>query len=925
MQGAKISDMTTKRGIFYYKIHIAYSVKMDIRRRFLDYFQERRHLIMPSSSLIPKNDPSVLLTTAGMQQFKPYYLGTEEPPETRIATVQKCFRTSDIESVGYTDRHLTFFEMLGNFSFGDYFKKEAIALAIDFCVNCLDLPREKLFTAVFSGDKDIPADEESIQYWLDNGINKDRIYRLGREENFWGPAGSSGPCGPCTEIYFDYGPGTGCGRKDCDPSCECGRFLEIWNLVFTQYNFDGKSYTELPRKNIDTGMGLERITAVLEGQASVFMTSLFKPILERIYEITGSKLEDLENDGDTGRSLRILADHCRAIYFLLADGVTPSNEGRGYILRRIIRRAVRFGKKLGIRDFFLNSIGEVVIRGYSGYYDELSRKKNLAFEIVLDEEKRFTRTLNEGNSILNGMIQAAKDKKSSSLDPEDAFRLYETYGFPVELTNEILREQGMDLDQGEYDKYFKKHIERSKKKTSFDKKVDENLPLYKDIQKSGKTDFLGYEKEELETEVEAIIRLSGSGRGQAADELNAGEKGEIILKSTVFYGEKGGQSGDRGLIRSEGAIFIVDDTRIPLEDLFIHHGSVKEGRISRGDKVHIEIDRRRRSHIRKNHTSTHLLHWALRNTLGDQARQAGSMVTDNRLRFDYTIYSPPDEDQLSRIEKLVNQKIMKNDRVRCFETTLDYARELDAVALFDEKYGKFVRVVEIDDYNRELCGGTHADRTGEIGIFKIISDTSIGANLRRIEAVTGMHAYEMLNEKEKRLNGISAILEVAEEKAADSAARLKQENLELRQELEELRTGMAAERIIKVLEKREPVNGINIFDFNMVSLGLSQEIPVKDMGAVADRIKDAYGNKNTFIVLGNIFRSKPVMVLSCTPDISGSSMHCGKLAKEVGRIIKGGGGGRPDFAQLGGSDKDSLEKAIDLAVKKARGSFTRES
>jgi len=898
---------------------------MDIRRRFLDYFQERRHLIMPSSSLIPKNDPSVLLTTAGMQQFKPYYLGTEEPPETRIATVQKCFRTSDIESVGYTDRHLTFFEMLGNFSFGDYFKKEAIALAIDFCVNCLDLPREKLFTAVFSGDKDIPADEESIQYWLDNGINKDRIYRLGREENFWGPAGSSGPCGPCTEIYFDYGPGTGCGRKDCDPSCECGRFLEIWNLVFTQYNFDGKSYTELPRKNIDTGMGLERITAVLEGQASVFMTSLFKPILERIYEITGSKLEDLENDGDTGRSLRILADHCRAIYFLLADGVTPSNEGRGYILRRIIRRAVRFGKKLGIRDFFLNSIGEVVIRGYSGYYDELSRKKNLAFEIVLDEEKRFTRTLNEGNSILNGMIQAAKDKKSSSLDPEDAFRLYETYGFPVELTNEILREQGMDLDQGEYDKYFKKHIERSKKKTSFDKKVDENLPLYKDIQKSGKTDFLGYEKEELETEVEAIIRLSGSGRGQAADELNAGEKGEIILKSTVFYGEKGGQSGDRGLIRSEGAIFIVDDTRIPLEDLFIHHGSVKEGRISRGDKVHIEIDRRRRSHIRKNHTSTHLLHWALRNTLGDQARQAGSMVTDNRLRFDYTIYSPPDEDQLSRIEKLVNQKIMKNDRVRCFETTLDYARELDAVALFDEKYGKFVRVVEIDDYNRELCGGTHADRTGEIGIFKIISDTSIGANLRRIEAVTGMHAYEMLNEKEKRLNGISAILEVAEEKAADSAARLKQENLELRQELEELRTGMAAERIIKVLEKREPVNGINIFDFNMVSLGLSQEIPVKDMGAVADRIKDAYGNKNTFIVLGNIFRSKPVMVLSCTPDISGSSMHCGKLAKEVGRIIKGGGGGRPDFAQLGGSDKDSLEKAIDLAVKKARGSFTRES
>jgi alanyl-tRNA synthetase len=898
---------------------------MDTRGRFLNYFKERRHLVMPSSSLIPKNDPSVLLTTAGMQQFKPYYLGTEAPPETRIATVQKCFRTSDIESVGYTDRHLTFFEMLGNFSFGDYFKKEAIAFAIDFCVNCLELPLEKLFTAVFSGDKDIPADEEAIQYWIDNGISEDRIYRLGREENFWGPAGSSGPCGPCTEIYYDYGPGTGCGRKECDPSCECGRFLEIWNLVFTQYDFDGNSYTELPRKNIDTGMGLERITAVLEGQASVFMTSLFKPIMERIQEITGGKLQDLLNDRDAGRSLRILADHCRAIYFLLADGVTPSNEGRGYILRRIIRRAVRFGKKLGIHDFFLNNIGEAVIESYSGYYGELSRGKDMAFEIVLDEEKRFTRTLNEGNSILDGMIQAAKDRSSTSLDPEEAFRLYETYGFPVELTNEILGEQGMSLDQREYDKYFKKHIERSRKKTSFDKKVDENLPVYKDIQKSGKTDFLGYEKEELQTEVEAIIRLTGSGRGQAADELNAGEKGEIILKSTVFYGEKGGQSGDRGLIRSDGAIFIVNDTRIPLEDLFIHHGFVKEGRISRGDKVHIEIDHKRRSHIRKNHTSTHLLHWALRNTLGDQVRQSGSMVTDNRLRFDYTAYNPPSDDQLSRIEKMVNQKIMKNDKVRCFETTLEYARELDAVALFDEKYGKFVRVVEIDDYNRELCGGTHADRTGEIGVFKIISDTSIGANLRRIEAVTGIHAYEMLNEKEKRLNRISAILEVAEEKAMDSAERLKQENLELKKELDELSTGIAAEQIIKALAKKEPVNGINILDFNMASLGLSREIPVKDMGAIADRIKDAYGNKNTFIVLGNIFRSKPVMVLSCTRDISGSTMHCGKLAREVGRIIKGGGGGRPDFAQLGGSDKDSLEKAIDLAVSKARESFGRGS
>jgi len=422
---------------------------MDIRKIFLEYFKKNRHLIMPSSSLIPQNDPSVLLTTAGMQQFKPYYLGTEIPPGGRIATVQKCFRTSDIDNVGYTDRHLTFFEMLGNFSFGDYFKKEAIEFAFDFIVNILKLPKDRLTAAVFKGDGNIPADEESIRYWIDSGIEKDKIYRFYKNENFWGPAGNTGPCGPCTEIYYDFGPDAGCGRKECDPSCECGRFLEIWNLVFTQYNFDGNKYTELPKKNIDTGMGLERITAVMEGQSSIFKTSLFTPILDRIYEITGKKLTntgDKDHDVEINKALRVLADHSRAIYFLLADGVAPSNEGRGYILRRIIRRAIRFGRKLGIDDYFLNEIGRTVIDNYSQYYPELSEKDALACRIVLDEEKRFARTLKEGSVILSEMIDRANKKNKKRLDPKDAFILYETYGFPVELTSEILDEHNIQLD-----------------------------------------------------------------------------------------------------------------------------------------------------------------------------------------------------------------------------------------------------------------------------------------------------------------------------------------------------------------------------------------------------------------------------------------------------------------------------------------------
>ena len=894
---------------------------MDIRKEFLEYFKKKQHLVLPSSGLIPENDDSVLFTTAGMQPFKPYYLGIEEPPKERISTVQKCFRTSDIDSVGYTDRHLTFFEMLGNFAFGDYFKKEAIEFAFDFIVNVLKIPQDRLLIAVFKGDKDIPADTESIQYWKEHGFTDDIIYKFDKKENFWGPAGDTGPCGPCTEIYYDFGKKTGCGKPNCNPNCDCGRFLEVWNLVFTQYNFDSKKYTELPKKNIDTGMGLERIIAVLEGKSSVFRTSLFKKMLKKIQEISGKKLTfpgDADYDPDANRALRILADHIRAIYFLIAGDVTPSNEGRGYILRRIIRRAIRFGKQIGIDDYFINDIGETVTAQYSSYYPELSEKSKFSKKLVLDEEKRFTKTLKEGSKILSEKILRVKKTGRDYLDPKDAFRLYDTYGFPVELTREILDENNLKLDLEKFGEYFKEHAEKSKARTSFDKKIDKNLDLYRTIAKEINVEFLGYEKDQANTYIEKIISSGINGNTAVLDELNAGEKGEIVLRDTVFYGEKGGQVGDSGIIRSKGGIFIVKDTQVPVENLFIHKGFVKEGKIKTGEKADIEVSNVIRRDIRKNHTSTHLLHWALRNVFGDQLRQAGSFVAGDRFRFDYSIFDTPTVEQMDKVEKLINEKIQRDEPVHCFETTRDYAEQLGTIALFDEKYGKFVRIVEIGNYSRELCGGLHINRTGQIGLLTILSDTSIGSNLRRIEAVTGMHAFKTLKTKEDILDDTALDLEVDIKKVPETVKKLKDENLKISEELKSLKVKISAENILQGL-KDEIAKGeyrIIYYDFSRDS-SLSS-LDVKSMGQVSDHIKDSLKNSKTFIALGNQNAGKPVIILSCTKDMVDAGINCGKLAREIGKIVKGGGGGRPDYAQLGGSDPKSLDDAIKYAVSNVR-------
>ncbi len=888
---------------------------MDVRKKFIEYFKKNGHMAVPSSGLIPHNDPSVLLTTAGMQQFKPYYLGIKKPPAKRITTVQKCFRTSDIDSVGYTERHLTFFEMLGNFSFGDYFKKEAIDYSLDFLLNNLKIPLSKLVFTVFEGNENIPADLESAGYWEEKGISTERIYKCGREENFWGPAGDTGPCGPCSEIHYDFGKEHGCGRKDCNPNCECGRFLEIWNLVFTQYNFDGKKYLELPQKNIDTGMGLERITAVLEGSPSVFRTSLFSGVIKKIEEISGKNNKGKNSDKEKeefNRALTIIADHARAIYFLIADGVVPSNEGRGYILRRIIRRSIRYGRLLGIEDFFLNDIGRVIVDEYSEVYPELLEKKDFSFKLVSDEEKRFTRTLKEGSKVLLHKINEIKENKEEYLDSKDAFKLYDTFGFPVELTGEILKENKIKLDMDKFNDYVREHTRKSKGKNAFRSRISKDIELYGEIRKKFEVEFTGYNKYRSEAVIENIIKIDSSGKKEMAPSLSEGENGEIILKETPFYGEKGGQAGDKGIIRCGDSIFVVDDCTIPVEGIYVHKGYIKKGRLKAGDRISAEVDHNQRKSISKNHTATHILHWVLRSIYGSEVKQAGSFVREDRFRFDYSIYNAPSEENINKIERIVNEKIQNNDPVRCFETTREFAEEIGAVALFDEKYDRFVRVVEIDNYSRELCGGIHVDRTGEIGLFKIISDSSTGANLRRIEAATGMSAYNYIKEKERILKKISESLEVEDSKIPGTLEKLKESVKTKEDELRQIQIKTVKKEIIDRFKSKSNDGEIRIIDFNFSELETAGNMEISSIGMLGDEIIDYFGGLNTFIIFGCIAESKSVVILNSTEDLTKKGINCGKIAGEISRELKGGGGGKPQFARMGLPDKKSLEKAMKL-------------
>ncbi|MBM3713254.1 MAG: alanine--tRNA ligase, partial [Actinobacteria bacterium] len=751
------------------------------------------------------------------------------------------------------------------------------------------------------------------------GILEARIYKYGKSENFWGPAGETGPCGPCSEIYYDFGPGYGCKKAGCSPGCQCDRFLEIWNLVFTQYNFNGADYIELPNKNIDTGMGLERIQAVIEGTTSVFETDLFKDIVFKIQEISKKKLTTLKDKAyneTINRCIKIIADHCRAIAFLIADGVVPSNESRGYILRRIIRRALRSGKMIDIGDYFLNYILEIVIKNYSQTYPELKDSKDAIFETVKDEEKKFLGTLKEGIKILAQKIEELTAAGQKYLAPEDSFRLYDTFGFPVELTVEILNENGLSLDIRKFNEYLKSHSKKSKLKAAFDKKVDLNLELYKKIVKEIEVFFSGYEQVKADTKLKYILKLSMDGEAVITDKLTAGEYGVLIFENTPFYGEKGGQIGDKGIIKAKNGLFIVEDTQIPVEGLIIHRGIKEEGTFKTSDKVSAEVDVLNRKNISKNHTSTHLLHWALRTVFGKAVIQAGSFVSSERFRFDYSISKTPSSQEIKKIEKLINEKIQKNDIVRCFETTKEYADEIGAISLFDEKYGKFVRVVEIDDYSRELCGGIHVNRTGEIGLFKIISETGIGANIRRIEAVTGLHAFDYLSSRSELLKHLSNIMDSDEKDLAGKVESLRMSEKKLQEEITVLKVQAIKKEIILKNEKLSEKGKLNLINFDFTKSVYGAGIDARIMGLIGDELINNYKEKSIFIIFRNIINKKGVIVLQASKDLVSRGINCGLIAKEAGRILNGGGGGKAEFANIGGNETKALGKAAEYISNK---------
>jgi len=859
----------------------------EIRAGFLSFFEEKGHKVIHSSSLIPQGDPTLLLTTAGMVQFKPYFLGEAAPPSHRLASCQKCFRTTDIESVGDAG-HLTFFEMLGNFSIGDYFKQEAISWAWEFITQRLKLPPERLWITIYLDD------DEAFRYWKETGVPGEKILRCGEEDNFWGPAGNSGPCGPCSEIHYDFGEEAGCGKSSCAPNCECGRFSEIWNLVFTQFNQDETGQRiPLPKPNIDTGMGLERTAAAVLDATSVYQTDLFMPLLEGISGLTGKKYG---HDDNTDNAMRIVVEHGRAVTFLIADGVMPGNEGRGYVLRRLLRRAALFGRRLGLTKLFLNQIAGTTVGTMAKVYPELQQRQNFIYQVIGLEERKFEETLSTGLELIDNVLTKKTTRRTREISGRDAFKLYDTYGFPVELTREIVAKSGFSVDMEGFEAEMKKQRERSRATHKFESK--ETVKLDGDIPE---TSFVGYSKlDHKSTIVEILVDNSPAktiGEGQAAG---------IILDTTPFYGEMGGQAGDTGEISSSAGRFSVTDTvRIP-PDIIVHQGKVTAGSLRVGDEVNAEVDKERRLDIARNHTATHLLHSALRQILGEYVQQRGSLVAPDRLRFDFSHLIAMTGEEINKVQHIVNDKIRQNLAVESEETSYKRAIEEGAIALFNEKYGEAVRVMKIGEpaVSTELCGGTHVTTTGEIGYFHIITESSIGTGLRRIEAVTGRSAEEFISQRLSSLENIAQSLESPTETVPDKVNILLAELDRERKRTLSLESEMSRITANDLLGQSETVKGIKI---------IAAEVPSSRMEILrqmSDHLRDAI--KSGIIVLGSVYDDKPIFLAAVTPDLVARGYHAGEIVKQVAKVTGGSGGGKPNLAQAGGKHKDKLGEALRL-------------
>ncbi len=873
----------------------AYGVN-ELRRMYLEFFESKDHLAMKSFSLVPHNDNSLLLINAGMAPLKPYFTGQEIPPRNRVTTCQKCVRTGDIENVGKTARHLTFFEMLGNFSFGDYFKKEAILWSWEFLTKVIGMDPERLYPSIYF------EDDEAFEIWNKVvGVPAEKITRFYRDEdgkcdNFW--EHGAGPCGPCSEIYYDRGEKYGCGKPDCKVGCECDRFMEVWNNVFTQYNGDGKgNYEELTNKNIDTGMGLERLAVVVQDVNSVFDIDTMKAIRDRICEIAGVTYQ---TDEVQDVSIRLITDHIRSSTFLISDGVMPSNEGRGYVLRRLIRRAARHGRLLGIKEQFLANLSQTVIAESKDGYPELEEKKAFILNVLTQEESKFDKTIDQGLAILGDMVEAMKTEGKTVLEGADAFKLYDTYGFPLDLTEEILSESGMSLDEAGFQAAMQEQKEKARKARKVTNYMGADVTVYESIDPSVTSEFVGYEALTHESKVSVLTTET-----EVVEALSDGEVGTIIVDETPFYATMGGQNADIGVIVGPEGEFEVKDTVKLLGGKIGHIGQVIKGMIKAGDAVTLKVDAANRKDTCKNHSATHLLQKALREVLGTHVEQAGSFVDAGRLRFDFSHFSAMTKEELERAEQIVNAKIEEDLAVVTKEMSIEDAKKSGAMALFGEKYGETVRVVSMGDFSTELCGGTHVKNTGAIGSFKIISESGVAAGVRRIEAFTGNKVMEYYKEMEEELQNAAKLLKANPDKVAEKIEHVLAEMKTLQSENESMKSKLAKEALGDVMDQVKEVKGVKLLAVSV------QGVDMNGLRELGDQLKEKL--QEGVIVLASEQDGKVNLIAMATEDAMKKGAHAGNLIKGIAALVGGGGGGRPNMAQAGGKNPAGIPEAIHKA------------
>ena len=860
----------------------------ELRRMFLEFFESKDHLALKSFSLVPHNDKSLLLINSGMAPMKPYFTGQEIPPRRRVTTCQKCIRTGDIENVGKTARHGTFFEMLGNFSFGDYFKTEAIHWTWEFLTEVVGLDPERLYPSVYEND------DEAWEIWnKEIGVPEERIFRFGKEDNFW--EHGSGPCGPCSEVYYDRGEKYGCGKPGCTVGCECDRYMEIWNDVFSQFNNDGHgNYSDLAQKNIDTGMGLERLACVVQDVDSMFDIDTMKALRDHVCAMSG---KHYGIDHETDVSLRVVTDHIRSVTFMISDGIMPSNSGRGYVLRRLLRRACRHGRLLGIEGAFLVELAQTVIDGSKDGYPELEEKKDFIFNVIAKEEAQFNKTIDQGLSILADMEKEMKKNGETVLSGENAFKLYDTYGFPIDLTSEILEEKGLTYDKEGFEKAQKEQRAKSEGTFGTHSYTGKDATVYDELDAELATEFVGYENLVCDAKVTAL-----TSEEEIVDALSDGEKGTIIVDKTTFYGTMGGQEGDIGTIKTADGEFVVENT-IHLAGTKIGHvGYVSHGMIKVGDTVSMEVDKENRNLSARNHSATHLLQAALRQVLGTHVEQAGSYVDAERLRFDFTHFSALSKEELKQVEDIVNEKIAECLPVVAKNMPIEEARKTGAAALFGEKYGDVVRVVSMGDFSVEFCGGTHVSNTGVISALKIISETGVAAGVRRIEALTSKGLLKYYDDMEKKLQEAAALVKATPNQLSDKIRHLQAENKELHSELESVKSKMAKEAMGDVSDQVTEVKGVKLIAAKIDDVDMNG---LRDLG---DQLKEKLGEG--VIVLASAAGGKVSLVAMATDEAVKKGAHAGNLIKGIAGLVGGGGGGRPNMAQAGGKNPDGIDAAI---------------